>query len=160
MDYVKYWNDLIVLNGESAGYLKELGVTYLYEEDPENAEKSFREAIKLDPSKTILILDLSRYYMYQVMQNQELAETELPQAVKYAEEYLKTDPIVPLKAYTLGLLSRYKRFMGNQEESTKLKEEAIALDPYFSRASGLPSSGLFIPPDQPNHHYSSFFSPF
>jgi len=160
MDYVQYWKDLIVLNGESADYLQELGITYLFMEDPENAEKAFRKAIELDSERTLLILNLGRYHMYKVMQNQELAETELPLAIKYTEEYVDTDPIVPLKAYSLGMIAKFKRFSGDGEAATQIMDKAKSLDPYFSRASAIPSLGLFDPPDQVNHHYSSFFSPF
>ncbi len=39
-------------------------------------------------------------------------------------------------------------------------QEALAPDPYFSRATGIPSPILFLPPDQMCHHHSSFFGPF
>jgi hypothetical protein len=51
-------------------------------------------------------------------------------------------------------------FLGNQAEAEKLMDEAKSLDPYFSRASGVPTLLLFDPPDQISHHYFSFFNPF
>jgi hypothetical protein len=53
-----------------------------------------------------------------------------------------------------------KMFTGNRDEGEKLMAEAKAIDPYFSRAFGLPSISMFEPPTQTDHHFSSFFSPF
>ena len=161
-DQVKFWKDLLLKNPQSPEYLKEAGKACLLKDDVTNAEKYFDEAIKANPSNNTLILDLARYHMMQVMQNQDQAKTELPVAKTYLEKYLKTspEPIVPLKAYTLGAISICERFLGNQAESDKLLEHATALDKYFSRATGLPMLLLFDPPSEISHHYFSFFSPF
>ena len=100
--------------------------------------------------------------MYTVMQNQDKASTELPVAKTYTEKYLnsKPEPIIPMKAYAIGKISIFERFLGNQEEAEKREAEAKSLDPYFSKASGLPSLFLFDPPDKVCHHYFSFFRPF
>jgi tetratricopeptide (TPR) repeat protein len=161
-DLVKYWEDFIKKDEKDPRYLKEAGTACLYAGDPEKAEKYFTDAIQLDHKYNIQLLNLSRYHMYMVMQDQESAATELPLAKEYAEKYLETkpEPIVPLKAYTLGMLSRFERFLGNPEAAEKRMQEAQSLDPYFSRASGLPSMGNFIAPDEMDHHYSSYFGPF
>jgi tetratricopeptide (TPR) repeat protein len=162
MDHVKHWEDVIGEDNDNPKLFMEAGKACLYAEDPEKAEEYFIEAIELDPSYNIQLLNLSRYHMYLVMQNQELMETELPLAKEYAEKYLETTsaPIVPLKAYTLGMLSRFERFLGNPEASEKRLQEAKELDPYFSKAAGLPSMLSFIPPDEVCYCYSSFFGPF
>jgi hypothetical protein len=100
--------------------------------------------------------------MYMVMQDRELAAAELPLAKKYAERYLesKPEPIIPLKAYAMGLLARFDKFLDRQEEADKWMDEAKSLDPYYSKATGLPSMVLFVPPDEICHDYVSFFSPF
>jgi tetratricopeptide (TPR) repeat protein len=161
-DRIKYWEDLLVKNPKSPEYLKEAGKACLFKDDIAKAEKYFDEAIKANPSNNILILDLARYHMMKVMQNQDLAKTELPVAKTYLEKYLKTvpEPIIPLKAYTLGAISICERFLGNEAESDKILKEAETLDKYFSKASGIPNLLLFEPPDQICHHYFSFFSPF
>jgi hypothetical protein len=116
----------------------------------------------IDPSKNILILDLARYHIMKVMQNKDLVKTELPLAKGFLEAYLKSvpEPVIPLKTYAMGLLVRVNMFLGNQEQAEKLMGEAKALDPYFSRASGVPILLLFDPPEKISHHYFSFFSPF
>jgi len=161
-DKVKYWEDLLVSNGKNPEFMMEAGKACLFKDDLVNAEKYFDMAIKADPSKNILIIDLARYHIMQVMQNKDVAKTELPIAKTYLEKYLKTvpEPAIPLKAYTLGLMSLTERFQGNQEEAEKLVAEAKSMDKYFSRASGVPTLMLFDPPDQISHHYVSFFSPF
>lgn len=53
-----------------------------------------------------------------------------------AEKYLKTspEPIIPLNAYAMGLMSITEMFLGNKPEADKWKEEATKSDKYFSRA--------------------------
>jgi tetratricopeptide (TPR) repeat protein len=159
-DRVKYWEDLLVSNPKNPEYYMEAGKACLYKDDALKAEKYFDKAIAFDPAQNILILDLARFHMMKVMQNQDLAKTELPVAKTYLEKYLKTlpEPIVPLKAYTVGAMSIVERILGNQAESDKLFKEAETLDKYFSKATGVPSG--FDPPTQISHHYVSFFSPF
>jgi len=161
-DMVKFWKDLLVSDGKNPELLMEAGRACLYADDLINAENYFNEAIKSDPSKDILILDLARYHMYKVMENKDLAATELPVAKTNIEKYMAITPlpVVPMKAYAMGLLMRCEMFIGNQAEAEKLMEEAKTLDPYFSRASGVPTLLLFDPPDQISHHFFSFFRPF
>jgi tetratricopeptide (TPR) repeat protein len=161
-DMVKFWSDLLASDGKNPELLMETGRAYLYADDLTNAESYFDKAIKSDPSENILILDLARYHMYKVMQNKDLAASELPVAKTYIEKYLQSTPapVVPMKAYALGLLMRCEMFLGNQDGAEKLMDEAKSLDPYFSRASGVPTLLLFDPPDQISHHFFSFFRPF
>lgn len=161
-DLVKFWKDLLAKDEKNPELLKEAGRACLYAEDLANAENYFDRAIKSDPSQNILMLDLARYHMYKVMENKDLAAAELPLAKSFIGKYLNStpEPVVPLKAYANGLLMRCEMFLGNQAEAEKLMEEAKALDPYFSRASGVPTILLFDPPDEICHHFFSFFSPF
>jgi tetratricopeptide (TPR) repeat protein len=161
-DLVNYWETFLSADKENPELLMEAGKACLFKDDPQSAEKYFDEARKTDPSKNILILDLARYHIMKVMQNKDLSKTELPVAKGLLEKYLKTDPepMIPLKAYSMGLLVRVDMFLGNQAEAERLMEETKKLDPYFSRASGVPTLILFDPPDKICHHYFSFFSPF
>ncbi|MEN8118529.1 MAG: hypothetical protein ABFS16_16215 [Bacteroidota bacterium] len=161
-DMVEYWNKYIAENGEDCKSLKELGVASLFADDIDGAKKSFEKAMAINKSQNIRILDLARFHMMKVMQNQDAAGEELPKAKEYVEQYLnsKPEPIPPLHAYALGMMVKIKMFSGNQEEGEKLMEEAKSLDPYFSRAFGIPSLATFEPPNKPNHHFTSFFSPY
>jgi tetratricopeptide (TPR) repeat protein len=161
-DLVKFWENQIALDPQNADLLMEAGRACLYKDDTMAAKVNFDKSMKLDSSKNILILDLARYHIMMVMQNKDLGATELPKAKPFLEKYLKSSPVpsIPLKTYTMGLLARVEMFLGNQAEAEKLMGEAKKLDPYFSRASGVPTLLLFDPPDQISHHYFSFFSPF
>ncbi len=157
---VEYWENYIAQNGESCDALKELGVAQLFNDEIIGAKECFEKAIAMDKSQNIRLLDLSRYHQMKVMQNRETAEKELPEAKKYIEQYLVTvpEPIPPLKAFAVGMLAKFEMFSGNNAEAEKLMEEAKALDPYFSRASAIPSVALFEPPNKIDQHFSSFFS--
>lgn len=161
-DFVKFWEDILAKDRKNPSLLTEMGKAYLYKDDLASAEKYFDMAMKADPLKNILILDLARYHMYTVMQNQDKAATELPIAKAYVEKYLNStpEPNVPMKAYSIGKISLFERFMGNKEEADKREAETKSLDPYFSKATGLPNLSLFDPPDKECHHYFSFFKPF
>ncbi|MDX1283878.1 MAG: hypothetical protein R3182_02655 [Draconibacterium sp.] len=161
-DMAKYWNAYITNNGEDCKALKELGVACIFADDIEGAQNSFEKAIKLDNAHNIRILDLGRYHMMKVMQNRDLADEELPKSKKFVDQYLATtpEPIPPLKAYALGMLAKINMFSGNREEGQKMMEKAKAIDPYFSRAFGIPSLSIFESPTELNNHFSSFFSPF
>ncbi len=162
MNRVLYWEDLAATHGSKPEYLAEAGKACLFSAELAKAEQYFNEAMKADPTENILVLDLARYHIMQVMQNKDEAKTELPLAKIYLERYLETrpEPLLPLKAYTLGLLSMCDNFLGNKEASDKHLEEAKSLDKYFSRAYGIPTLFLFDPPGEICHHYFSFFSPF
>jgi tetratricopeptide (TPR) repeat protein len=159
---VEYWEKYIHENGEDSKALKELGVASLFNDNVENAKKSFEKAIALDHSQNIRLLDLGRYHMMKAMQNRDAADVELPKSKKYVEQYLEStpEPIPPLKAYALGMMVKINMFSGNQEEGKKIMEEAKAIDPYFSRAFGIPSLALFEPPNIPDRHFQSYFIPY
>jgi len=159
-DPINYWTEYLSNHKKDVDILTELSRACLLMGNIEMAEKYINETILIDPSQNVLVLNLARYHLMQVMQNQEVADTELPLAKEYFEKFINSDPapIAPLKAYAIGWVSRIEQFSGNEEEAKRLTEKAKSLDPYFSRATGVPSASLFIPPDEPNHTFSSFFT--
>lgn len=161
-DMVKYWTEYISENGEDCKVLKELGVAYLIKENIEGAKESFEKAMTIDKAENVRLLDLTRYHMMKVMQNRDAAETELPKAKQYIHKYLTSipEPITPLKAYAIGMLVNIEMFSGNQTEGQELLQKAKALDPYFSKATGIPSLALFEPPTKTDHHFQSYFIPY
>lgn len=161
-DMTKFWLGIVDKQKTNADFLVELGKAYLNNDDLVNAEKYFNEAIKSDPAKNILLLDMARYHMMVVMQKRDLANTNLPLAKTFLVRYLKSvpEPVIPLKAYAMGLLTRTEMFLGNKAEADRILEEAKSLDKYFSRAMGIPSQLLFDSPEKQMHHYFSFFTPF
>jgi len=118
-DKVKFWSTQLKSDPGNANILAELCKACLLNEDIDQAILYSSQAIKLDNSKNILLLDLARYHIYKVMQNKDLATTELPRAKEQLKTYLvnKPEPIVPLKAYTLGWLANIEMFSGNKADS-------------------------------------------
>ena len=161
-DMVEYWNNFIEKNGESCHALKALGNVHIFRDDINSAKKAFTKAIALDNSQNIRLLDLARFHMMKVMQKRDLADKELQKAKVYTDQYLSStpEPIVPLKAYALGMKVKTEMFNGNKEAGEKLMAEAKAIDPYFSRAFGIPSLSIFEAPTQIDHHFKSYFTPF
>ena len=161
-DQVAFWKEYQTLHVDTPDVLKEIGIACLFQDDPVNAKYYFSKAIEMDSAEQILLLDLARYYMMQVMQNRDLADSLLPVSAKYINEYLLSEPmpVIPLQAYATGMLVKTAMFTGHKEEAEKLMEKANSLDPYFSRAFGIPSRSLFAPPDSVTHYFSSFFRPF
>lgn len=161
-DAVEFWLKYLDTHETSPEILKEVGTAYVYEEDPENAFKYYAKAMSLDPDLNTLLLDQARYYMYMVMYGMAEGDSVLPIAATYINQYLESDPkpIVPLKAYAMGMLAKTKMFTGQKEEGKELLEQAKALDPYFSKAMGIPGPSIFDPPNNLSPRYSSFFEPF
>lgn len=161
-DQVAFWKEYQILHGENPDVFKEIGIACLYNEDPVNANLFFSKAIALDSSEQILWLDMGRYYMLGVMQNKDLADSLLPISAMYVEQYLASEPapVIPLQAYATGMLVKTEMFTGHKEKAEKLMEQAKSLDPYFSRAFGIPPLSFFDPPDAVTHYFYSFFRPF
>ncbi len=158
----EYWNKYIAKNGDDFRAYKELGVAYLFTEDVAAAEKSFEKAISLDKSQNVRSLDLARYHMMKVMKNKDAAATEIPKSKVFLEKYLASvpEPIAPLKAFALGLMSVLEQFQGNNEKAEKYLAEANTLDPHFWRIMGIPALTMFDPPNKLDFNFQSFFSPY
>lgn len=161
-DMVIYWEEYIAKNGEDCKALKELGVANLFNANVDGAKECFEKSIILNKTENVRILDLARYHMMKVMQNRDAAEVELPKAKDYIQKYLAStpEPITPLKAYAIGMLVKIEMFSGKQAEGQKLMQEAKQLDPYFSKATGMPSLALFEAPNIIDHHFQSYFRPY
>lgn len=140
--------------------LERLGKAYLYEGKAEDGLKNFEEAVKTDPAKSILFLDLARYHIMSVRRDNNLKDSALPAAEKAIKRYLDSDPCVPLKAYTLGLSAKIKWALGDKAAGDKLLQEAKAIDPFFSKASGIPSLHLFVPLGKISYNHAYFSRPF
>jgi len=162
---VEEWSAMLNLHPGRADVLAELGRAYLYEEDWEKAGEFFEDAVKLDPRQADLFLDLGRYHIMHLMrlsrsEDQGSMPTHLAGAEEAIGRYLELDHPAPLEAYALSMLARVKHGAGEEQESIRLKEEAEALDPYHSRATGGPSQVLFAPVGQIVHDHRYLMRPF
>ena len=84
----------------------------------------------------------------------------IPPAIEAINRYLESQPIAPLEAYTKSMLARLYFIDGDKKQGENLVKEAEAIDNYYSRASAIPSSDLFIKPGEVPHNHAYFFQPF
>ena len=161
-DMVQFWQKVGNEAGMNSQVMEELGRAYLLISDTENGKKYFHDAVQSDPSKKYLTMNLVRYYLMRSQQDQANKDMYLQSAVELANSYIQSDPqpIPPLKAHAYSILAMISMFSNNQEEGNKYNEMAAAIDPYCSKATGMPSDLLYSPPDQVKISYSSFFMPF
>lgn len=74
-DRVSFWKGFLAKDTKNPDLLMETGIACLLKDDPATAETYFREAMKTDPSKNYLVLDMARYHIYKVMQNRDFKHT-------------------------------------------------------------------------------------
>ena len=160
VDRIDHWQKVLENNEGNADALEELGKAHLRKDEVEDAVKRFEEAVGIDPEKNILFLDLARYHIMSVWRDETVKDTALPLAEAAIEKYLESEPILPLKAFTLGLSYKIKMALGDTIGAEEQLEKAETFDPYFSKASGVPSLNLFVPPGEISHNHSYFSRPF
>lgn len=160
VDRVDYWQRVLDAHPGNADVLVELGRASLFRGEGEDGARYFEEAVRMDPEKNILFLDLARYHLMTVMSDEGLKDTALPAAEEAFNRYLDSEPIPPLEAYTLVLLARVKYGMGDNEGADELIEQANTADPYISKAFGVPTPDLFVPPGEVSHNHRYLFRPF
>ncbi len=160
VDRIDHWQKVVENNEGNADAIEELGKAHLRKDEVDEAVKCFEEAVRINPQKNILFLDLARYHIMAFWRDRTVKDTALPLAEAAIRKYLESEPIPPLKAFALGLLSRIKRGLGDNTGAEELNEEAEAVDPYYSKSSGIPSLNLFVPPDEISHNHGYFSRPF
>jgi len=157
---VEFWQAFLSKRKpKNADVLEELGKAHLREDQVEQAVNCFDQAIKRDPRKTYLFLDLSIYHTFRAMRagktDKELFQKSLTAGDAAITRYLNSKPIRPMQAYALGVQCKYKFASGHKEQGQELVKRAKILDPYFSKATGAPGPDQFIPPSEipQNHRY-------
>jgi len=159
-DRVEFWQKVLGNNQDNADVLEQLGKAYLYQDKVEQGVEYLEEAMKTDPEKEILLLDLARYHIMTVQRDEKLKDTALPLAEEAINRYLDSEPILPLKAYAVFSLARIKLDLGDNEGAEELLEKSRAIDPHCSEASGVPPLVLFAKPDEISHYHGYFTRPF
>ncbi len=156
-DRIAYWTDMSRRYPEDIRILEELGKTCLREGKTETGIEFLTKAILAEPSHSVLYLIIANHHIMNIWQDETAKDKSIPPAIQALDDFLTTKPIVPLKAYALGLIAKLKYAQNKKEEGDKLLAEAKATDAYFSKASAIPMADLFIPPDQsPNDHVYLF----
>lgn len=159
-DRVEFWQKVLDNNRDDADVLEQLGKAYLYQDNVEQGAKYLEEAMSVEPGKEILLLDMARYHLMTGMRDEKLRETASPLAEELIKRYLDSEPIPPLKAYTLELLAKLRFGLGDNRGAEELRERAKAIDPHFSKAFGVPPLLLFTKPDEISRYHSYFLRPF
>ena len=161
---VGFWKMIMKNHNNDTRAAIKLGKAYLLEGNMEEAKPILESAMKEDPRYNILLLHIGRYHMYQVMWDKGKAKKELPLAEAAFQKFLELEPetVAPLKAWVTGKMAMFNKIRGNEEGFDRLMEEAMALDPSFSKASGLPVFDLFVPPGEiyRSGDYATFLRPF
>jgi len=158
-DRIALWSELLSQNPDNPEVLEQLGKAYLYKDNLEPGKNHIEKALEADPERKYLILDLARYHLMNARSNPASKAEALELARDNISRYLATEPIAPLKAYALGLSSILESWGGSKEEGEKLREQATAIDPYFSKAFAVPPRILFSPPYELSHYHSYFLRP-
>jgi len=159
-DRIEYWEEVLDAHPDNADVLEELGTACMMEGETEKAVGYTEMAMEKDPGKTLLLLNLARYHIMSAMRNKEDMDTLLPVGEKYLTAYIESGPVPPLKAYALGISGRVKWMQEDKEGSANIREQANTLDPFYSKATGVPSMALFAKPGDPGLHHSYWTRPF
>lgn len=159
---VEFWIKILGDQPKNPDVHEALGKAHLYEGNIEEAKKCFENAISLDEEKNYLHVDIGRYYLMQAMQNRAKLDSVASLIENEFETYKKSkpEPINPLRAFVIGKLADIKFRIGEEENGNKLREEAMILDPYYSKAFAIPSRILFDPPDKIIRVHEYFSRPF
>jgi tetratricopeptide (TPR) repeat protein len=114
-----------------------------YRSDPDNLEnlakleEHFGVALALNPPQSELSFSFGRALLL----NKNYAKAE-----EVTRKYLATNPVAPLAARAMRLLSEISTQQGKPEEAARLRHEADALHPVASLPD-IPEHELFSPPE-------------
>lgn len=159
---VDYWRKVLKNHQGNTDMLEEMGKAYLGADDVNDAVLCFEKAIKIDPEKTLLFMDLSIYHTWAAMgagDNSELRQRVITAGDAAVTRYLDSKPVLPMEAYALGVQYKYKFHSGHKEQADEILKKAKELDPYFSMATGAPNPDLFIAVDEIPHSHRYLFRP-
>jgi tetratricopeptide (TPR) repeat protein len=159
---VDYWRKVLKNHQGNTDALEEMGKAYLGADDVNDAVLCFEKAIKIDPEKTLLFLDLSIYHTWAAMgakNDSELLQREITAGDAAVTRYLDSNPVLPMRAYALGVQYKYKSHSGHKEQADEILKKAKELDPYFSMATGAPNPDLFIAIDEIPYSHRYLFRP-
>ena len=161
-DYVAFWEKIIEENPENADAKQALGRVYLFMGNIDEATGYYQKAIDLDPSKSVLYLDLGRYYLMTAMQNPASLDSVAPMIEEQFNKYLNftPEPVNPMKAWTYTILAMVNQRLGNKEDANNYLVMAEKLDPFHSFATGKPGMAMYSPPGVVVHDQVYYLSPF
>lgn len=159
-DVVKYWEKVLDRHEGNAAVLEELGKAYMGTEMIEDCVACFEKAVAADTAYSTLFLDLGRYYVMTTWRDASKGETTMPASEKAINRYLESDPLTPLKAFSMGLLAKVKREMKDEEGAKETAVKANEIDAYYSKAFAIPPLVLFEHPAKVSLSHKYMLRPF
>jgi len=159
-DIMDYWKKALEKNKNNAHIYEELAKTCMMKGEMEQCQEYIDKAVQLDPKKHALFLDLARYYVMSVMRSKEVKDKPLALAEQALEKYQSYNPIAPLNAYSWEIISRIKYMLDDKQSSDEAREKANKIDPFYSKASGVPGAELFVKPGELLLDHKYLFRPF
>jgi tetratricopeptide (TPR) repeat protein len=159
---IDYWQKVMKNHQGNTDALEEMGKAYLSADNVNDAVLCFEKAIKIDPNKSFLFLDLSIYHTWAAMgakDNVELRQKAITAGDTAVTRYLDSNPVLPMRAYALGVQYKYKAHSGHKEQADEILKKARELDPYFSMMTGAPNPDLFTAIDEIPHSHRYLFRP-
>jgi tetratricopeptide (TPR) repeat protein len=132
---VAVWEEAVAALGDDPRTHEGLARAHLQQGDVDAAAAEVEVALQHRGCDGLILLDLARYYA--------MAEGDYGAADRAVMRYLKTDPVVPLRAYALFLRGRLQMDQGHTERADELLAEAQALDPHVWQTFMPPPPLLF-----------------
>ncbi|MBC8183149.1 hypothetical protein H8E88_18755 [candidate division KSB1 bacterium] len=159
-DIMDYWKKVLEKNKDNALIYEELAKTCMMLGEMEHCQEYINQAVKLEAKKHALYLDLARYYIMSAMRSKEAKDKPLAFAEQAIEKYQSYNPIAPLDAFSWGVIARIKYMLDDKQSSDAAKEKANKIDPYRSKATGVPGAELFVKPGELLLDHKYLFRPF
>ena len=133
------WKKVVAKQPNSAGAHEGLGRAWLSLGDTNKAISHLDKALKLDPARSVILVDLARHYFF---------AKEYDKAERTAKRYLdfKPEPIIPMRAYSTFMIAKIHKVQKHHERAEELLVQARKIDPHLWQAVRHPPEVLFTAP--------------
>jgi tetratricopeptide (TPR) repeat protein len=154
---LEYWIRIKKTCPDDPDVLYELGRAYLMNDNILMGDECYRQAIKLDSARIILLLDLARYHIIKLQSNPGNPGEHPEAAEAYLSEYLESGTIQPIKAWCYARLATVNELAGKLEKAENCLEEARKLDQQYLKEDRLPPMMLYHSLTELSTEYYSYF---
>lgn len=133
------WVKLVTRQPNSAGAHEGLGRAWLLLGDTDKATVHLDKALKLDPARSVILVDLARHYFF---------AKDYDKAEQIAKRYLdfEPEPIVPMRAYGTFMIAKIHKVQEHDERAEEFLDQARKIDPHLWQAVMHPPEILFTAP--------------
>lgn len=133
------WEKVVTKQPNSAGANEGLGRAWLLLGDTDKATAHLDKALKLDPTRSVILVDLARHFFF---------AKEYDKAERTAKRYLvsKPEPAAPMRAYATFMIAKIHKVQKHDERAEELLLQARKIDPHFWQTVRHPPEILFTAP--------------